>query len=208
MPEGSSCIFVGFVSIYYYVSWEHGKAWAQNTACWAALTIFLCCLRSIGGSASVNLSSICLVSLLVFFPPQFNEQKPSSHIPAFMSLFQGKWGKVAACNTIPDLHLGQNSLPLVCPPKESCITTQAPCHWLCVTIGASLVNNLTSDLHHKLVPRVVGGVKPLWVMNSSEDQWKLYTYSLEKCTYSHSCKILHTVLESSQISRRVLWTLG
>lgn len=120
--------FLWGLFLFAIMSLESRKAWAQNTACWAALTIFLCCLRSIGGSASVNLSSICLVSLLVFFPPQFNEQKPSSHIPAFMSLFRGKWGKVAACNTIPDLHLGQNSLPLVCPPKESCITTQAPCH--------------------------------------------------------------------------------
>lgn len=86
---GGSCTFVEFASICYYVSLEQDKSWTQNATCWVALTTSLCCLRSVGGSASVNIFSVCLVSVLVFFLPQFNEQKPSSPTCLHKSL---PWG--------------------------------------------------------------------------------------------------------------------
>ena len=116
LVEGS-CIFVRFVSTCWYVSWEHYKAYTQNAACWVALTTSLCCLMSFGGSASINLFSVFLINVLVFFPPQFSEQKPGSHICPHKSLPLGKGCSLK--HNVPDLPLCQNPLPLVCTPQEN-----------------------------------------------------------------------------------------
>ena len=103
----------------------------QNTTCWVALTTFLCCLRSAGGSVSVNISRVYLVSVLVFSSPQFSEQKPSLYTCLHKLL---PWQGGAASNSsslmleFTAVGLSPQRNPLKQPGflSETCVTLSAP----------------------------------------------------------------------------------
>lgn len=127
---GGSCIFAGFVSICYYVSWELDKAEPQTPhAGWPWPLLF-----AVWGQLEALLGLIFLVfsgQCIGLLPTSVQWTELSSHTCPHKSL---PWGRDAACTAV-----SQNSLLSVCPPTESHSTSQAPCLWLRVTLGAPIL---------------------------------------------------------------------
>lgn len=98
----------------------------------SGLPWLLCCLRSVGGFASGNISSVCPFSVWVFFPPQFNEKTPSSYPCLHKSLPWGGGATSNRCSGYAGIHCRQS----VHPNKSN----QAPCQWLCWTLGAPILS--------------------------------------------------------------------